>query len=162
MRSFDHKFTHLPPGQPCSIYYNRNKMQTTYSNAFLCKKSFVFSLRCQWNLFPVVRSTIRHHWLIYWLAVCLAASHYLNQWLTRILTKTKTCLPRGKLWSMRTNLKHYNDVIMNTMASRITSLTTVYSTVYSRCRSKKASKLRATGLLGEFTGHRWIPHTKGQ
>ena len=32
-----------------------------------------------------------------------------------------------------------------------------------RRRSKKISKLRSTGLYeGEFTGHRWIPHTKGQ
>ena len=41
---------------------------------------------------------------------------------------------------------HYNDVIMNAMVSQITSLTIVYSTVCSRCRSKKASKLRVTGL----------------
>ena len=41
---------------------------------------------------------------------------------------------------------HYNDVIMSTMASQITSLTIVYSTVYSRRRSKKASKLHVTGV----------------
>ena len=41
---------------------------------------------------------------------------------------------------------NYNDVIMSTMASKITSLTIVYSTVYSRCRPKKTSKLRVTGL----------------
>ena len=35
---------------------------------------------------------------------------------------------------------------MSTMASRITSLTIVYSTVYSRRRSKKVSKLRVIGL----------------
>ena len=39
---------------------------------------------------------------------------------------------------------HYNDVIMSTMASQITSLTIVYSTVY--CRLKKTSKFRVTGL----------------
>ena len=41
---------------------------------------------------------------------------------------------------------HYNDIIMGAMASQITSLTIVYSTVYWRPRSKKASKLRVTGL----------------
>ena len=41
---------------------------------------------------------------------------------------------------------HYSDVIMDAMAFEITSLTIVYSTVYSRCRSKKTSKLRVTGL----------------
>ena len=44
------------------------------------------------------------------------------------------------------NFKHYNDVIMSAMTSQITSLTSVYSTVYIRRRSKKTSKLRATGL----------------
>ena len=39
---------------------------------------------------------------------------------------------------------HYNDV---TIASQITSLTIVYSTVYSRCRYKKTSKIRVTGLF---------------
>ena len=41
---------------------------------------------------------------------------------------------------------HYNDVIMRATASQITSLTSVYSIVYSRCRTRKASKLRVTGL----------------
>ena len=41
---------------------------------------------------------------------------------------------------------HYNDVIMSTMASQITSLAIVCSTVYSRRRSKKTSKVRVTGL----------------
>ena len=56
---------------------------------------------------------------------------------------------------------HYNDVIMSTMASQITSLIIVCSTVYSRRRSKKTSKLRFTGLCegnslvtGEFPAQR--------
>ena len=63
-------------------------------------------------------------------------------------------------WKIRvmTSL-HYDDVIMGTIASQITSLTIVYSTV---------SKLRATGLCagnspvtcGEFTGDRWIPRAQ--
>ena len=51
-------------------------------------------------------------------------------------------------------LAHYNDVIMNAMASQITSLTIVYSAVYSRCRSKKTPKLRVTGLC---TGNSPVP-----
>ena len=56
---------------------------------------------------------------------------------------------------------HYNDVIMSVMGSQITSPTIVYITVYSRCRSKKTSKLRVTGLCvgnslltGEFPAQR--------
>ena len=71
-------------------------------------------------------------------------------WMTQVDNSTNRCL-------------HYSDVIMDAMASQITSLTIVYSTVYSRRRSKKTSKLRVTGLLcGEFTGDRWIPRTIGQ
>ena len=63
------------------------------------------------------------------------------------------------LWLHRklTKSQHYNDVIMSARASQIISLTIVYSTVHSRRRSKKTSKLRATGLckgnspvIGEF------------
>ena len=41
---------------------------------------------------------------------------------------------------------HYNDVIMSSVASQITSLTIVYSTVYSGADQKKTSKLRVAGL----------------
>ena len=41
---------------------------------------------------------------------------------------------------------HASDVIMNTMASQITSLTIVYSTVYSGADQRNSSKLRVTGL----------------
>ena len=58
-------------------------------------------------------------------------------------------------------VSHYNDVIMSSMASQITSLTIVVSIVYSRRRSKKTSKLRVTGLCegnspmtGEFPAQR--------
>ena len=58
-------------------------------------------------------------------------------------------------------LDHYNDVIMNAMASQITSLTIVYPSFLFRRRSKKTSKLRVTGLCegnspvtGEFPAQR--------
>ena len=61
--------------------------------------------------------------------------------------KELSCKTQGGLgsiipWYMTNRLsidanKHCNDVIMSAMASQITSLTIVYSTVYSRCRSKK-------------------------
>ena len=48
---------------------------------------------------------------------------------------------------------HYNDVIMNTMASQITSLTMVYSTVYSRRRSKKNQSSASLAFVRII--HRW-------
>ena len=57
---------------------------------------------------------------------------------------------------------HYNDVIMSAMASQITSLTIVHWTVYSGEDQENIKAPRYWPLWGEFTGDRWIPHTKCQ
>ena len=64
-----------------------------------------------------------------------------------------------KSWLDQT--KHYNDIIMSTMASQITSLTIVYSTIYSSTAQRKhqssASLAFARGI------HRWpvnSPHKR--
>ena len=57
---------------------------------------------------------------------------------------------------------HYNDVVMGAMASQIISLTIVYSTVYSRCRSKKHQSSASLAFVRRID--RWpvnSPH-KGQ
>ena len=53
---------------------------------------------------------------------------------------------------------------MGAMASQITSLSIVYSTVYLDVGEKNNNTKapRHWPLCGEFTGHRWIPHTNGQ
>ena len=56
---------------------------------------------------------------------------------------------------------HYNDVIMTTVASQITSLTVVYSTVYSD-RSKKHLSSASLAFMRGIHRDRWIPRTKGQ
>ena len=55
----------------------------------------------------------------------------------------------AKAISCHNAIIHYNDIIMSAMVSQITTLTIVYSTVCSRCRSKKTSKLRITGLCAK-------------
>ena len=64
--------------------------------------------------------------------------------------------------SSMTSQFHYSDVIMSTMASQITSLTIVYSTVQSAADQRKQQSSALLAFGGEFTGDRWIPHTKGQ
>ena len=54
---------------------------------------------------------------------------------------------------------HYPDALMSAMTSQITSPTNIYSTVYT---GTGQGKHRQWSLWGEFTGDRWIPHTKGQ
>ena len=57
---------------------------------------------------------------------------------------------------------HYDDVIMTTIASQITSLTSVYSTVYSDADQRKHQSSVSLAFVREFTGDRWIPRTNGQ
>ena len=59
-------------------------------------------------------------------------------------------------------LKHYNDVIMTTMASQITSLTVVYSTVYSDADQRKHQSSASLAFVWGIHRDRWIPRTKGQ
>ena len=65
---------------------------------------------------------------------------------------------RGKHVSRRWG--HYNDVIMSEMASQITSLTIVYSTIYSRCRSiiKHQNSASLTFVRGIHRGPVNSPH----
>ena len=54
---------------------------------------------------------------------------------------------------------HYDDVIMTTLASQITSLAIVYLIVYSGVDQRKKSKLRVTGLcVGNSPGPVNSPH----
>ena len=57
---------------------------------------------------------------------------------------------------------HYNDVIMTTIASQITSLTVVYSTVYSDAAQRKHQNSASLAFVWGIHRDRWIPHTKGQ
>ena len=47
---------------------------------------------------------------------------------------------------------HYNDVIMTTMASQITSLIVVYSIACSGTDQRKHQSSASLALCGEFTG----------
>ena len=57
---------------------------------------------------------------------------------------------------------HYDDVIMSTMASQITSPTVVYSTVYSDADQRKHQSSASLAFVWGIHRERWIPRTKGQ
>ena len=57
---------------------------------------------------------------------------------------------------------HYNDVIMTTMASQITSLTIVYWTVYSDADQRKHQSSASLAFVRGIHRDRWIPRTKSQ
>ena len=57
---------------------------------------------------------------------------------------------------------HYDDVIMTTVASQITSLTVVYSTIYSDADQRKHQSCASLAFVWGIHRDRWIPRTKGQ
>ena len=59
-------------------------------------------------------------------------------------------------------LWHYDDVIMGTIASQITSLTIVYSTFYSDADQRKHQSPASLAFVWGLHRDRWIPRTKGQ
>ena len=58
--------------------------------------------------------------------------------------------------------EHYNDVIMDTIASQTTSLTIVYSTVYSDADQRKHQSSASLAFVWGIHRDRWIPRTNGQ
>ena len=59
-------------------------------------------------------------------------------------------------------LYHYDDVIMTTIASQITSLTVVNSIVYSDADERKHQSSASLAFVWGINRDRWIPRTKGQ
>ena len=57
---------------------------------------------------------------------------------------------------------HYHDVIMDPIASQITSLTIVYSIVYSDADERKHQSSASLAFVWGIHRDRWIPRTKGQ
>ena len=57
---------------------------------------------------------------------------------------------------------HYNDVIMDEIASQITSLTIVYSIVYSDADQRKPQSSASLTFVWGIHRDRWIPRTNGQ
>ena len=58
--------------------------------------------------------------------------------------------------------QYYDDVIMTTIASQITSLMSVYSTVYSDADQSKHQSSASLAFVWGIHRDRWIPRTKGQ
>ena len=85
----------------------------------------------------------------------------LNLFTVELKTKqhwVRLCLRSEMTW-YHTGEKHYNDVIMGTMASQITSLTIVYSIVYSGTdQSKHQSSESLAFVRGIYRGPVNFPH----
>ena len=71
------------------------------------------------------------------------------------------CKHRSKVVD-KFNTLHYDDVMMTTIASQITSLAVVYSTVYSDANQRKHQSSASLAFVRGIHRDRWIPRTKGQ
>ena len=87
--------------------------------------------------------------------ICRLSNEY--QWL-----QNHTLAPRGLYRGIIIILFHYDDVIMGTIASRITSLTLVYSIVYSDADQRKLQSSASLAFVWGIHRDRWILRTKGQ
>ena len=97
--------------------------------------------------------------LVQAMACCLTApTHYLNQWLL-IITQVLWYSHEGNFVG---KCQHYDDVIMTTIASQITSLTVVYSIVYSDADERKHQSSASLAFVWGIHRDRWIPRTKDQ
>ena len=79
-----------------------------------------------------------------------------------VITTSLLCNVPAGLALGKFKTKHYNDVIMTTMASQITSLTVVYSTIYSDADQRKHQSSASLAFVCGIHRDRWIPRTKGQ
>ena len=66
------------------------------------------------------------------------------------------------LWLPMCKPNHYNDVIMGTIASQITSLTIVCSTAYSGADQREHQSSASLAFVRGIHRDRWIPRTNGQ
>ena len=107
---------------------------------------------CVWKTIPFLSSRIRtfHHWentpfsrkwvraLIY---AWIERGRFVNPYTTHMLNchfQFFACFVCSFFMSsLSSNWRHYGNVIMDAMASQITSLTIVYSTVYSGADQRK-------------------------
>ena len=80
----------------------------------------------------------------------------------------KTCqgVSKRNTWCQNAQIAitpfHYDDAIMSTIASQITSLMVLYSIVYSDADQRKHQSSASLAFVWGIHRDRWIPRTKGQ
>ena len=95
-----------------------------------------------WTIYNIINRSFRH-----------IADSPVGQ--TNWLVRNLICLTQSTIW-------HYDDVIMNAIASQITSLMIVYSTVYSDADQSKHQSSASLAFVWGIHRDRWLPRTKGQ
>ena len=134
----------------------------------------VFALLCfvvviHWLIFPYPSGLLHRHWgnltiapvpakQPWWIWINTSCEFIMNDYITT--TKQSTTKPCA--YFLGCTVVHYDDVIMTTIASQITSLTVVYSIVYSDADERKHQSSASLAFVWGIHRDRWIPRTKGQ
>ena len=111
----------------------------TFTRAFTIRQSRLHLMIKEYNLVEISL----------YVATCSIAVQYTMMWVNIV---------RGMVWI---DVFHYNDVIMDTIASQITSLTIVYSTVYSDADQSKNQSSASLAIVGGIhrrqmnSPHKW-------
>ena len=135
-----------------------------------CRGALMFSLFCAWtNGWVNNASYLRRHRAHNDVTVmrninCVSTNRSKQRKLLMYMHSSILCILRDKrlLSYGMAFTGHYSDVIMGAMASRITSLTIVYSNVYSGADQRKHQSSPSLVFCRQFTRDRWIPRTNGQ
>ena len=91
-------------------------------------------------------------------------NRWIHNWRGRKTAKVDTYTIRTSFCPLLLHsiLPHFSDVIMDKIASQITSLTVVYLTVYSDAHQRKHQSSASLAFEWGIHRDRWIPRTKGQ
>ena len=126
----------------------------TFSNAGLSTKMFLFRYKVHWTLFLWMFSLVG---ALVWDSMVSLEESLTDFLAMACVYAVSECIRRGEKLS-----HHYNDVIMTTIASQISSLTVVYSTVYSDADQRKHQSSASLAFVWGNHRDRWIPRTNGQ
>ena len=155
----------------------QDTLDMSYSS-FLVKQTFSDSSTtrtpctrkiCKWqviaaqlahNSIPLLLHFLRKQSTIWHLSICYDTIYSYFPYVNRFLPQSTSSGLPCRIQAMM--IIHYSDVIMNTMASQITSLTVVYSTVYSDADQIKHQSSASLAFVRGIHRDRWIPHSKGQ
>ena len=145
----------------CWIYWGSNKMN--------CRSLYWLNVNTH-ELFRYVLALeiCSFFWSTFWRKHLIAVKMYLHNYdmIMKLSLPCTICLWKIFIFDRANrrdiNGSHYNDVIMGTIPSQITSLTNVYSTVYSGADQRKHQSSASLASVGEFTADRWIPRANDQ
>ena len=116
--------------------------------------------------FPHVQDACPHMCRICWTENIRGTRHWGLNWQTKpsvhFLQLCVDVLYPIKKHIAVCGVSHYDDVIMTTIASQITSFTFVYSTVNSDADQRKHQSSTSLAFVCGINRDRWIPRTKGQ